>query len=84
MEFKFCYFAKLKFRLSSDFTNLPMIAYIIEFKDKNLLIINSVKLTIFSQVAKLNSVYVYILQIVECVVPHQHHLCSNVREGFKT
>ena len=50
-------FANLKI-----FTNLPMIARIIEFKNKNLFVYTYfMKLTILSQIANLNSMYVFIL-----------------------
>ena len=39
-----------------------MIAYIIEIKTQNSLIFNSVYLTYLSQVAKFNSVYIFILK----------------------
>ena len=42
------------------FRNLSMRAYIIgKFKNQNLLILNSVNLTDLSQVAKLNSMYIF-------------------------
>ena len=42
------------------FRNLSMRAYIIgKFKNQNLLIFNSVNLTDLSQVAKLNSMYIF-------------------------
>ena len=42
-----------------------MIAYIIEIRNQNSLIYNSVNLTNLSQVAKLNSMYIFILQVSE-------------------
>ena len=43
-----------------SFRNLLMTAYIIEIQKSRVANINSVKLTILSQVAKLNSVYIFI------------------------
>ena len=43
------------------FRNLSMVAYIINIQNQNSLIFNSVNLTILSQAAKLNSVYIFIL-----------------------
>ena len=41
--------------------NLPMMAYITNIQKSNSLIFNSVNLTIMGKVAKLNSVYIFIL-----------------------
>ena len=47
--------------LSYFFRNLSIIAYIMKFENQNSLIFNFVNLTNLSQVAKLNSVYIFIL-----------------------
>ena len=59
LEFKFCYLgdyysAKFKFRSCN-------VSYIMNFKIKNLLIFQSVNLSILGQVAKLNTVCILIL-----------------------
>ena len=53
----------LNFNLASYtiLKNLPMMAYITHIQKSNLLIFNSVNLTIMGKVAKLNSVYSFIL-----------------------
>ena len=67
LDFKFCYFAKSKFVKSLIsaynyiFRNLLVKAYWLKIKNQNLLIFNAVNLTNLSQVAKLNSVEIFIL-----------------------
>mgnify|MGYP001800575091 CR=1 FL=1 len=63
LEFKFRYFACAEFAnfLLLYFKNLSMMAYKILKYYQNSLIFNSVNLTFLSQVAKLNSVYIFIL-----------------------
>ena len=64
---KFHYFAKMANSLNFNpanykiFKNLPMMAYITNIQKSNSLIFNSVNLTIMGKVAKLNSVYIFIL-----------------------
>ena len=59
LEFKFCYLGDC---YSAKFNSVhAMIAYIMNFKIKNLLIFQSVNLLILGQVAKLNTVCVLIL-----------------------
>ena len=67
LDLKFHYFAKMANLLNFDLANytilknLPMMAYITNIRKSNSLIFNSVNLTIMGKVAKLNSVYIFIL-----------------------
>ena len=82
LEFRFHYFptgkfpngkfAKCKFCLLLHYINLSMIVYMITIQ--NSLVFNSVNLTNLSQVAKLNSVYIFIQQS-----RHMHQQCIHVR-----
>ena len=62
MDYRFRYFANANIPLIIIFfRNLSMIAYIIEIKKSKFANIKSVNLTKLSQVAKLNSEYIFIL-----------------------
>ena len=53
-----------------------MIEYQLKFKNQNLLIFNSMNLTNLSQVAKLNSVYIFILYGTQLNYDYMHTTAS--------